>query len=82
MPMAGTMPTIPDTVGLAGLGLEEELPIPNAGSGTAEIMEVVGNASCGIMSDAAIVATGLPLGSTNVMSPVGVAAFLWPPPPR
>lgn len=82
--MAGTMPTIPDTAGAAGLEFTGELPLPTAGFGAAEVVEVVGAASCGLRSDAATVATGFPLGSTNVMSPVnvGVAAFLCPPPSR
>lgn len=81
LPMAGTMPTIPDTAEAAGLGFAGELPVFTAGIGATEVMEVVGAASCGLTSDPATVATGFPLGSTNVMSPVGVAAVLCPPPP-
>lgn len=75
------MPTIPETAGAAGLGFAEELPVFTAGFGATEVLEVVGAASCGLMSDAAIVASGFPLGSTNVISPVAVA-FLCPSPPR
>lgn len=81
-PMAGTMPTIPDTAGNTGLKFVEVLPLPTAVFGATEVVEVVGAASCGLMSDAATVASGFPLGSTNVISPVGVAALLCPLPSR
>lgn len=71
--MAGTIPTIPDMFELVDRRLAEELPMPRLGSGT---VMAVGVASCGMIAEAAKVATGLPLGSTNVMSPVRVAAFL------
>lgn len=81
LPMAGTMPTMPASVEPVGLGPTDEPPLFTAELRIETVMEVVGPASCGLSSDAAIVASGLPLGSTNVMSPVGIAAFLWPPPP-
>lgn len=79
LPTAGTMPTIPDdTAGAAGAEFVGELPLPAAASGTTDA-EVVEAAPCGLSCDAAIVASGFPLGLTNVTSSVGAAAFLCPP---
>ena len=76
-PTAGTIPTIPDdTAGASGAVFVEEPPLPAVASGTTEV-DVVEPAPCGLSCDAATVARGFPLGSTNVMS--SIAAALCPP---
>lgn len=82
LPIAGTMPTIPDTTGDAAPESIAEPALPAAEPGTTEA-DVFDAAPWVLISDAATVASGFPLGSTNITSPVEVAAFLCPfPPPR
>jgi hypothetical protein len=67
LPTAGTMPTIPDDTARAEF--VEGLPLLAAASGTTDA-ELVGAAAWGLSCEAATVASGLPLGSTNVTSSV------------
>jgi hypothetical protein len=76
LPTAGTIPTIPDdTAGAAAEVFVEELAV----TVTVFMAPVEEAAPCGSSCDAAIVASGFPLGSTKVISPVGAASFLCPP---
>ena len=78
LPTAGTIPTMPDDTAGAAV-FAEELAVTAAAVFVGPDFEVVEAVTCGFSCDAAIVAKGCPLGSTNVTLPVGVAAFLCPP---